>query len=179
MLPAHAPSEFTAASGFTGRGKASRIASPVRMSPTPISSRLKTICSIVIQSGYRPGIAAITSVTTGKILLNSRNREYAQYQPSDARQAKYKRVAVIASTAFLDEFEARLDTFGYIPLPEYEEQRYLPSPSSVFEVRNGFPRLPIAAIPEGVKDVRYSIGLDVCARFATQLDWQNIGRDLA
>ncbi|WP_349815073.1 hypothetical protein [Curtobacterium sp. MCBD17_035] len=51
--------------------------SDVKKSPIPIMSSENRICSTTIQNGYRPGIAAMTSVTTGKILLNSRSREYA------------------------------------------------------------------------------------------------------
>lgn len=87
--------------------------------------------------------------------------------------------AVLAGTTYLEQFEQRLDDFRYLPLPEYEEQRYLPGASSVFEVREGFPRLVSRDIPEGVRDVRYSITLDACSRFASQLDWQLFERNLA
>jgi hypothetical protein len=46
----------------------------VRKSATPIMMRLNTICSVTIHAGYSPGIAAITSVMTGKICANSRSR---------------------------------------------------------------------------------------------------------
>lgn len=49
--------------------------SVVRMSPIPIISRLKTICSIVIQSGYKPGIVATTRVTMGNMRLNPSSLE--------------------------------------------------------------------------------------------------------
>ncbi len=55
---------------------------------TPIMMRLKTICSVTIQAGYSPGMAAITSVMTGKIWANRRSRWYAQRQPRAARHAK-------------------------------------------------------------------------------------------
>jgi len=74
----------------------------------------------------------------------------------------------------LEIFEARLGDFGYFPYPEYLDETYCPGPSSSFEVRDGFPRIDLGAIPDGAEDVRYSIRLDVCEQFRAQPDWKQV-----
>ena len=80
----------------------------------------------------------------------------------------------VTGTPQLETFEARLDDFGYVPYPEYLDATYASGPSSFFEVRDGFPRIASAAIPDGVADMRYTIRLDVCEPFRTQPDWKAI-----
>lgn len=75
----------------------------------------------------------------------------------------------------LDEFDLRLSEFGYMAMPEYEEQAYLPGRAALFEIVDGFPRILSSAISDGIRDVRYSIRLDACSAFAKEPDWTAIG----
>ena len=70
----------------------------------------------------------------------------------------------------IDVFENLLAEAGYMDLPEYSEKNYLISNESVFEVKDGFPRLQAKDIPTGVISVQYKIEIKECKPFSVTLE---------
>ena len=48
---------------------------------------------------------------------------------------------------------------------DYKDSRWLEGSSSLFEVRDSFPRITSAACPPGVSNVKYSIALKDCLAY--------------
>jgi hypothetical protein len=71
-----------------------------------------------------------------------------------------------SDTAALHLFEAALIHVGYLKNEEYERPLWLLNTRSFLEVRETFPRLSAADIPEGVDRVRYQVSLQACKDFA-------------
>lgn len=67
--------------------------------------------------------------------------------------------------AAVDLFEQRLDAVGFDWTDDYSEKLWLVGQESLFEVREGFPRLTPAMVPGGVANVRYTISLPDCEAF--------------
>jgi len=70
------------------------------------------------------------------------------------------------------EFDNGLLEVGYLDehATGYETPRYRPLNTFVYEVRDEFPRLIRAEIPEGIKAIKYQIGVDACIPFALDVD---------
>lgn len=66
------------------------------------------------------------------------------------------------------EFELRLAETGYADDEEYTRSWYHISGLRYFHVRHDFPRLIPAGVPDGVRDVTYTIDLRSCAPFAVE-----------
>jgi len=64
------------------------------------------------------------------------------------------------------EFDLRLAETGYADDEEYTRSWYQVSGLRYFHVRHDFPRLIPAGVPDGVRDVSYTIDLRSCAQFA-------------
>ncbi len=62
-------------------------------------------------------------------------------------------------------FEERLNATGFDWNDDYSDRRWLIGTGSLYEVREGFPRITPAMIPSGVDDVRYMIALAQCDGF--------------
>ena len=76
----------------------------------------------------------------------------------------------INDSSDIDIFENLLSEVGYMDLPEYSEKKYLVSNESVFEIKEGFPRLMSQDIPAGLVSVQYKIEIKECKPFAITID---------
>jgi hypothetical protein len=66
----------------------------------------------------------------------------------------------------LTQFEESLASYGYFQsLEKSFTDRFAIGPVSVFEVRDGFPRIRPTSVPAGVQDVRFAIPLGAMAQF--------------
>jgi hypothetical protein len=65
----------------------------------------------------------------------------------------------------LDAFDRKLSKYGYAPLPEYDEPRFVITEVRTFRVEQGFPRLIRSMLPSGVTKVAYDIKLETIAAF--------------
>lgn len=64
-----------------------------------------------------------------------------------------------------DLFQTALLEVGYSDRDEYGELHYMGLVRSMFRVGDRFPRLVPAAVPTGIRDVRYRIDISVCLDF--------------
>ena len=67
--------------------------------------------------------------------------------------------------AAVDLFESRLDAVGFDWTDDYSDKSWLIGDESLYEVRDGFPRITPATVPNGAGDVRYTISLPECETF--------------
>ena len=72
--------------------------------------------------------------------------------------------------AAVDLFEARLDAVGFDWADDYSDKNWLVGAESVYEVRDGFPRITLETVPRGAGDVRYTISLPDCEAFRVTPD---------
>ena len=70
-----------------------------------------------------------------------------------------------------DLLDASLLVAGYRTRSEYDEEKWKPVRTRVFEVVDDFPRLVPAQLPPGVSNVSYRITLDTCGYFERTSDW--------
>jgi len=84
--------------------------------------------------------------------------------------------ARLGDTKALEIFERKLVAFGYAPLPDYDEPRFVISDVNSYRVMEGFPRLIQAQLPEGVTKVAYDIRLETIAKF--ECNGMTIFRDI-
>jgi hypothetical protein len=71
----------------------------------------------------------------------------------------------------LAQFEECLASYGYLQSQARTfTDRFSIGPASVFEVRDGFPRIRPGAVPAGVEDVRFAIPLGAIAQFEVSAD---------
>jgi hypothetical protein len=66
----------------------------------------------------------------------------------------------------VERFESLLFASGFDWQQDYSAYRWVAGPSQQFRVEAGFPRLVGSDAPTGVSNVRYSISLIECERFA-------------
>lgn len=64
-----------------------------------------------------------------------------------------------------DEFDRKLAAYGYAPLPDYDQPRFVVSEVRSYLVREEFPRLTRSNLPTGVGHVSYDIRLEAIAAF--------------
>ena len=62
-------------------------------------------------------------------------------------------------------FEHKLLKYGYIDLPEYNEQKYIYSGNQRFEVKDDFPRLNRTTLPRAIATAHYTIELSAIEYF--------------
>lgn len=74
-------------------------------------------------------------------------------------------LAKLGDTKAAEIFERKLVAFGYAPLPDYDEPRFVISNVSSYRVVDDFPRLIRSQLPEGVTRVAYDIRLETIAKF--------------
>lgn len=77
------------------------------------------------------------------------------------------------STNALDKWEDAIYSTGYDPANDYEERRWHLFTDETYEVKDGFPRITIPLLL-GVEMVRYSIALDACSEYKTDIDPTNL-----
>ena len=82
---------------------------------------------------------------------------------------------LLEGSAQAEEFEEKLESLGYLDLPEYEEQHFVVGPAESYRVREGFPSIPPGGIPAGVVDVRYWLELETCRDFRAEVPWHASG----
>jgi len=73
--------------------------------------------------------------------------------------------SALSDATTVDEFDRKLVAYGYAPLPEYDEPRFVVGDVSTFRVKDSFPKLIRSALPEGVTKVSYEIRLEAIASF--------------
>jgi hypothetical protein len=79
--------------------------------------------------------------------------------------------AYAAQPGDLAQFEESLASYGYLQSQARTfTDRFSIGPVSVFEVREGFPRIRSTAVPAGVEDVRFAIPLGAIAQFEVSAD---------
>ncbi|MFD1694960.1 PD-(D/E)XK motif protein [Roseibium aestuarii] len=66
--------------------------------------------------------------------------------------------------SIFDMWEETLFSTGYDPDDAYDERRWVVGNTTVYEVRDGFPRIA-ADLPHGIENVRYQLALDACTPF--------------
>lgn len=64
-----------------------------------------------------------------------------------------------------DSFDRKLATYGYAPLPHYDEPAFVIKEVRTYRVEEGFPRLVHSQMPSGVTRVSYDIGLEEISSF--------------
>ena len=71
-----------------------------------------------------------------------------------------------ADSVAADGFEALLAAVGFRWEDDYSDFRWVEGPSRIYAVTDGFPRVTAREIATGVSNVRYSVSLVECERFA-------------
>ena len=66
----------------------------------------------------------------------------------------------------IEGFSARLASYGYVPLHEYDLPKLAVSGMQAYRVTGAFPRLIRSALPEGIVRVNYEIELENIAPYA-------------
>lgn len=72
---------------------------------------------------------------------------------------------LLSDATAVEEFDRKLVTHGYAPLPEYDEPSFVVSEVFTYRVAEGFPRMIRSALPDGVTKVSYEIRLEAIAPF--------------
>ena len=67
--------------------------------------------------------------------------------------------------AAVELFEERLDAAGFDWTDDYSDKLWLIGQESLYEVREGFPRITSAMVPGGLSNVRYTVSLPDCEAF--------------
>lgn len=65
----------------------------------------------------------------------------------------------------IDEFERKLAIHRYVPLPLYDEPRFVVSETRSFRVQGDFPRLVRSLLPAGITKTSYDIKLEAIASY--------------
>lgn len=75
----------------------------------------------------------------------------------------------------LSTFERRLESVGYLDLPEYDSSTLLADWLDTFHVGPGFPCITPSSVPVGVTHLSYDLGLDHCGPFIATVPWPASG----
>ncbi|MCH4296330.1 PD-(D/E)XK motif protein [Shewanella sp. 3B26] len=65
----------------------------------------------------------------------------------------------------IEAFDLKLVAYGYAPLPDYDEPRFVVSDLCTYRVRDGFPRIIRSQLTSGIDQVAYDIKLETIAQF--------------
>lgn len=68
--------------------------------------------------------------------------------------------AELSDGAALESLSGKLAAFGYVPLPQYDEPRFLVRERRTYRVDGGFPRLVRSGLPAGIARLSYEIELE-------------------
>ncbi len=80
------------------------------------------------------------------------------------------------SDTALEQWEDALFASGYDSDNDYSDRRWHLGDSQTFEVLEGFPRIEVP-LPQGVEMVRYSLSLEACSGFETDVDVIKVIKD--
>ena len=69
----------------------------------------------------------------------------------------------------VDPFESRLDAIGFDWTDDYSDRSWLIGDETLYEIREGFPRITPAMVQGGIEDVRYTLSLPACETFRIAL----------
>lgn len=78
----------------------------------------------------------------------------------------------LTAAAAIEEFERKLATHGYAPLPDYDDPRFVITEELSYRVEEGFPRLVRSELPEAIMKVGYDIRLEGITSF--ECDSENV-----
>lgn len=98
-------------------------------------------------------------------------RLYRLSSLTDAAGARSLNEIVTLAHARLDEadaieaFDRKLVAHGYVPLPDYNQPRFVVSEVRSYRVGDGFPRLMRSQLPTGIASVAYDIRLETIVPF--------------
>lgn len=70
-----------------------------------------------------------------------------------------------------ERFEDLLFMAGYTTRGEYDDQFFMRIALKCYQVSDGFPRIEMAAIPDGVERLSYTLRLESCAPFEGAPEW--------
>ena len=70
-----------------------------------------------------------------------------------------------------ERFEDLLFMEGYTTREEYDEQFFMRIALKCYEIADGFPRIEMASIPDGIERLSFTLRLESCASFAATPDW--------
>jgi hypothetical protein len=73
--------------------------------------------------------------------------------------------AALDEAAAADEFDRKLATYGYVPLPDYDQPHFVASEVRTYLVDKPFPRLVRSGLPAGLDRVSYDIHLEAIEAF--------------
>lgn len=65
----------------------------------------------------------------------------------------------------VEAFDGKLVAYGYAPLPDYDQPRFVISDVRSYRISDGFPRLTRSQLPAGIASVAYDIKLEVIAPY--------------
>ncbi|HIE1654881.1 TPA: PD-(D/E)XK motif protein [Burkholderia cenocepacia] len=65
----------------------------------------------------------------------------------------------------VETFDRKLVAYGYAPLPDYDQPRFVISDIATYRVQDGFPRLIRSQLPTGIEKVTYDIRLEAIAPY--------------
>jgi hypothetical protein len=68
----------------------------------------------------------------------------------------------------IEAFDRKLVSYGYAPLPEYDDPSFVISEVTTYRVVDAFPRLNRSRLPAGIAKVSYEIRLETLAPFACE-----------
>ncbi|WP_231502056.1 PD-(D/E)XK motif protein [Herbaspirillum sp. RV1423] len=73
--------------------------------------------------------------------------------------------ARLSEAGAVEAFDRKLVAYGYAPLPDYDQPRFVVSNVRSYRVGNGFPRLMRSQLPTGIASVAYDIRLETLEPF--------------
>jgi hypothetical protein len=68
----------------------------------------------------------------------------------------------------VEAFDRKLVSYGYAPLPDYDEPLFVLSDVATYRVDGAFPRLIRSHLPEGITKVSYEVRLETLAHYACE-----------
>jgi len=78
-----------------------------------------------------------------------------------------------ASEPARERFEDLLYLAGYVTSEAYDEYQFNVIAVKSFKLEDGFPRLMISEIPQGIDNVTYNLSLEACAEHEGQPNWKH------
>lgn len=71
----------------------------------------------------------------------------------------------LAEAEAVEAFDRKLVAYGYAPLPDYDQPRFVVSDTHSYRVVEGFPRLMRSQLPIGIEGLAYDIRLETIAPY--------------
>lgn len=138
------------------------------------------IGSVCIEAKARRGAAMPFVVITSEFQLDgfgcsrlflcvadlSRSPEDANFAFSVSDIARRLLVHFESNSSAIDKYESLLTAAGFRWEDDYSDYKWIQGSSRIYEVTAGFPRVTATEIATGLSNVRYSLSLIECERFA-------------